>query len=156
VYTSKIFTCVSVHFEGYLVRIIFVTFQFQQNLNNIQISDSKLSLASDENRGTAPLRPVPLSFYVLGMRSRSLEIPNHDKSLVAKIPFNQGFQYKLFNASPRLNVFTTKYSQPALQRHSIYRQIRLTAKICLQQIYTVVILLDRTANSHLGTGSHCR
>jgi hypothetical protein len=40
------------HFEGYLVRIIIVTSLFRQDLN---ISESNLSLSSDGNRGTAPL-----------------------------------------------------------------------------------------------------
>jgi hypothetical protein len=41
------------HLEGYLVRIIDITSSFRQDLN---ISDSKLSLSSDENRGAAPLK----------------------------------------------------------------------------------------------------
>jgi hypothetical protein len=40
------------HFEGYMVRIIIVTSSFWQDLN---ISESNLSLSSDGNRGAAPL-----------------------------------------------------------------------------------------------------
>jgi hypothetical protein len=48
---TKIFHLCFFHFEGYLVRIIIVTSLFLQDLN---ISESNLSLSSDGIRGTAP------------------------------------------------------------------------------------------------------
>jgi hypothetical protein len=60
VLTYKNFHRCFFHFEGYVMRIIIVTSYFQQDLN---ISDSKLSLSSDENRGTAPLRGDGTTMY---------------------------------------------------------------------------------------------
>jgi hypothetical protein len=49
---TKLFICVF-HFEGYMVKIIIVTSQFSQDLN---ISESNLSLSSHGNRGAATLK----------------------------------------------------------------------------------------------------
>jgi hypothetical protein len=51
---------VFVHVEGYLVKIIIVTPSFRQDLN---ISDSKLSLSSYENHGTASLNDPNLFLH---------------------------------------------------------------------------------------------